>query len=361
MSSNPLLQSMSAWFRRTFSDPAAISLFFVLLLGVIFIEFFGDIFAPILTSVVVAYLLQSVVRLLQRCKLPHLLAVILTFIFFVAVLVFAIIGVLPLLWHQLTTLIHQLPSILSESQQFMNKLIARYPQELSGLQSEHLLVLIKAQAAKFAHVLLTFSLAGISSLVSVVLYLILVPILVFFMLKDRAAILTWFSGYLPANRSLLRSVWLEVNEQIGSYVRGRVIEIILIATVASSAFAVLGLQYAVLLGSLVGLSVIIPYIGVVLVTIPVILVGLMQWGLSAHFIYLMITYLIIVILDGNVLVPVLFSETLGLHPVVIILSVIIFGAFWGFWGVFFSIPLAALIHAVLKAWPKAEVPGEQAS
>jgi len=114
---------------------------------------------------------------------------------------------------------------------------------------------------------------------------------------------------------------------------------------------VLDLEYAVLLGSLVGLSVIIPYVGAVAVTIPVVVIALLQWGVSAHFFYLLVAYAVIVVLDANVLVPWLFSEAMDLHPVVIILSVLIFGGIWGFWGIFFAIPLATVMDAVLRAWP----------
>ncbi len=146
-----------------------------------------------------------------------------------------------------------------------------------------------------------------------------------------------------------------MNQKIGAYVRGRVIEIIIVSIVAVIAFALLGLQYAFLLGVLLGLSVIVPYIGAIVVTIPIAIVGLMQWGLSAHFAYLMIVYAIIITLDGNLLVPLLFSEAMDLHPIVIILSVLVFGGIWGFWGIFFAIPLATLVKTVLNAWPKARI------
>jgi putative permease len=115
----------------------------------------------------------------------------------------------------------------------------------------------------------------------------------------------------------------------------------------------LGLHYSLLLAVLVGVSVLIPYIGAMLVTIPVIGVGLFQWGLDSEFWTLLSVYLVIQALDGNVLVPILFSEAVNLHPLVIILSVVIFGGMWGFWGVFFAIPLATLVKAVVHAWPEA--------
>lgn len=95
----------------------------------------------------------------------------------------------------------------------------------------------------------------------------------------------------------------------------------------------------------------IPYIGAAAVTVPVAIVALFQWGLTPQFYTLLIAYGIIQALDGNVLVPVLFSEAVNLHPVAIIIAVLVFGGLWGFWGVFFAIPLATLVKAVWKALP----------
>jgi len=111
------------------------------------------------------------------------------------------------------------------------------------------------------------------------------------------------------------------------------------------------LQYALLLAVLTGLSVLIPYIGAAAVTIPVALVALFQWGPTADFYYVLLAYGIIQALDGNLLAPLLFSEVVNLHPVAIIVAILVFGGLWGFWGVFFAIPLATLINAVLRAWP----------
>ncbi|RJY21141.1 AI-2E family transporter, partial [Pseudomonas syringae pv. actinidiae] len=94
--------------------------------------------------------------------------------------------------------------------------------------------------------------------------------------------------------------------------------------------------------------------GAVVVTVPVALIGLFQWGWSDQFIYLMIAHGVIQALDGNVLVPLLFSEAVNLHPVAIICAVLLFGGLWGFWGIFFAIPLATLFKAVLDAWPRNE-------
>ena len=110
-----------------------------------------------------------------------------------------------------------------------------------------------------------------------------------------------------------------------------------------------------LLALLNGVSVLVPYIGAAVVTFPVALVAYFQWGFTSDFGILMGAYFVIQALDGNALVPVLFSEVVNLHPVAIITAVLVFGGLWGFWGVFFAIPLATLVQAVLTAWPTSAV------
>jgi len=170
-------------------------------------------------------------------------------------------------------------------------------------------------------------------------------------LKDKALILDVISRVLPRDRGLAGQVWQEMHQQVSNYIRGKVLEMIVVSIATWIGFLAIGMDYALLLAVLVGFSVLIPYVGALVVTIPVVGVGLAQWGMSGDFWTMIIVYLLIQGLDGNILVPVLFSEAVNLHPLVIILSVVIFGGLWGFWGVFFAIPLATLIKAVVHVWP----------
>lgn len=175
--------------------------------------------------------------------------------------------------------------------------------------------------------------------------------MMFFLLKDKEQLLNAVRRVLPRNRGLAGQVWNEMNQQITNYIRGKVLEMVIVGVATYLVFAVLDMRYSLLLAVLVGFSVLIPYIGAVLVTIPVVVVALFQWGVGADFWTLIVAYLVVQGLDGNLLVPILFSEAVNLHPLVIILSVIVFGGMWGFWGVFFAIPLATLVKAVIHAWP----------
>ncbi|QXI29962.1 AI-2E family transporter [Pseudomonas vanderleydeniana] len=342
------------WIQRYFSDEEAVVLAVLLCLAFTAVLTLGKMLAPVLAGMVLAYLMQGLVFGLERLRLPGAAAVGLVFALFMGGLLLFMLVVVPLLWHQLITLFNELPGMLAKWQSLLLLLPERYPHLVSDEQVLQAIEVARGEIGKFGQWALTFSLSSLPLLVNMMIYLVLVPILVFFFLKDRAKIRDWVRGYLPRERALITRVAEEMNRQIANYIRGKVIEIIICGGVTYIAFVALGLNYAALLALLVGLSVVVPYVGAVVVTVPVTLIALFQWGWSDQFIYLMAVYGIIQTLDGNVLVPLLFSGAVNLHPVAIICAVLLFGGLWGFWGVFFAIPLATLFKAVLDAWPRKE-------
>jgi len=207
------------------------------------------------------------------------------------------------------------------------------------------------EVGSFGQAILEYSLASLPSVVAWVIFLVLVPILVFFMMKDKHQLLDWVGNLLPRNRPLMSTIWREMDQQIANYVRGKFVEIIIVGSVAYLVFVVLGLNYALLLSVITGLSVMVPYIGAAAVNIPVAAIAYVQWGLGGEFWTVIVAYNILQILDGNVLVPIIFSEAVNLHPVAIIFAILFFGGIWGLAGVFFAIPLATLIQAIINAWP----------
>jgi putative permease len=234
------------------------------------------------------------------------------------------------------------------------KLPERYPEIISAQQIDEIMVLIRTELTSWGQKLLSVSLASVMGLITILVYLILMPILVFFLMKDKEPLVSWVGRFAPRDHQLVSEVWSEVDRQIGNYVRGKFWEILIVWFACLVTFSVLGLQYAMLLSVLVGLSVLIPFVGAAVVTIPVVFVAWFQWGFGSEFMTLVVAYLIIQVLDGNLLVPTLFSEVNNLHPVAIIVAVLIFGGIWGVLGIFFAIPLATLVHAVLNAWPAGE-------
>ena len=156
--------------------------------------------------------------------------------------------------------------------------------------------------------------------------------MIFFFLKDKELIIDWLGRFLPKERRLINEIWIEMDAQIGNYVRGKFNEIIIVGSASYITFVLFGLNYAPLLGLIVGLSVLIPYIGAAVVTLPIAFVAYFQWGLTPDFVWLLVAYGVIQFLDGNVLVPILFSEAVNLHPVAIIVAILVFGGLVGFPG-----------------------------
>lgn len=347
-----VLEFVRGWINRYFHHEEALLLVLLILAGLAFVTWLGAVLAPILTALVIAFVLQGAVARLMHWGLPNWAAVYLAYLFFLSVLVVLLLVVFPLIWRQLYAFLNALPSMIDQLQQLMRGLPERYPNLVSETQINQWLNTATNEMALLGQRMLGLMLSQIGSIVGIIIYLILVPFLVFFFLKDRALLVSWFTSMLPEQRPLMSQVGEEMNEQIANYVRGKAVEIFIVGGVSYVVFSLLGLNYAVLLGTLVGLSVIVPYIGAAVVTIPVALVGFFQFGWSLEFGWVMLAYAIIQALDGNVLVPILFAEAVSLHPVAIIFAVLVFGGIWGFWGVFFAIPLASLIKAVLTAWPR---------
>ncbi len=345
------MESIRAWFERHLADPQVMGLAVVLLAGFFIIFLTGEMLAPVIASIIIAYLLEGLVGVFQRNALPRLVAVLLVFLGFMAFMAFVTFALLPLLSRQATQLFQLLPDMLTSGQEALMRLPQRYPELFSEAQIRDLIVSIRIEALSYGQQVVSMSVSSVVSVITIAVYLILMPLLVFFFLKDKSRIVEWFVRFLPKDRGLLSQVWMEVNGQIGNYVRGKFIEILIVWLVIYLTFVIMDMRFAMLLGVLVGLSVLIPYIGAAAVTVPVAVLAYFQWGVSPEFWWLLGAYGIVQALDGNVLVPLLFSEVVDLHPVAIIAAVLIFGGVWGFWGVFFAIPLATLVQAVLKAWP----------
>ena len=354
------MELLKDWFRRSFSDPQVVILGLVLVIGFAIIVGLGKWLAPMFASIVIAYLLEAVVSRLEKSGMPRLPAVIIVFLLFVTVLIFLTFGLVPIVIRQLTALVQQFPNYIAQGQELLKQLPEAYPQLISEEQIQIIITQLGQEMAVLGQAALSWSLASVASVIGLVIYLVLVPVLVFFLLKDKELLVDWLANFLPKERTLVNRVWTESEAQIANYVRGKVTEIVIVGSVTYITFIVLGLDYAALLATLVGFSVLVPYIGAAVATIPIALIAFFQFGWGWDFGQIIIAYAIIQALDGNLLVPLLFSEVVNLHPVAIILAILVFGGIWGFWGIFFAIPLATLVKAVLNAWPRQEKEAEEA-
>lgn len=353
-----MIDVLRDWYRRRFSDPQAVILALMLFFGFTIILFWGQELTPIIAAVVIAYVLEGVVRKLTALKIPRLMSVVLVVVGFILLVLIVMLGFSPLISKQLSQLFVELPNMLNRGQELLMSLPQNYP-FISESQIQEIVTRINNELASLGQLVLSKSLSSVFNLFTILVYMVVVPLLVFFFLKDKNLIIDWVSRFLPRQDGLATTVWKEVDIKIGSYIRGKLLEVVIVGVATFIPLKIFGLQYAALLSLLVGLSVIIPYVGAIAVTIPVALIAYFQFGMESEFFYIMLAYGIVQFLDGNVLVPLLFSEVVNMHPAAIIIAVLVFGGLWGVWGVFFAIPLATLIQAVINAWPADEASVEK--
>ena len=349
---------LGGWVNRYFSRPDAIFLIAALLVVSLVLYTLAGALAPVLTGLVLAFLLQGLVGRLERLGSPRLLAITVAMIVLIGTVSTAVLLVVPLLWQQAADLLALAPTLIGMLRDGLSSLSEAFPEFITEEQIRGVVNESSKELGNLSASLLESAFSQVFSLFGLLIYLVLVPISVFFLLKDKELLMTHMTSLLPKDRPLLDAVGSEMNAQLGNYVRGKVIEILLVGTVTFVTFLFFGLNYAALLGVLVGISVLIPFIGAAIVTLPVFMIAVLQFGWSLDLAWVMLAYAVIQFLDGNVLVPLLFSEAVDLHPITIIVAILAFGGLWGLWGVFFAIPLATLIKAIYVAWPRAPLDGE---
>jgi len=353
------LEVISGWINRHFSNEEAIYL--VVLLVAVFVLLFtlGGVLAPVLIGLVFAFLLQGMVKRLVQLNVPRIVAVYAAFTVFLSATIALVLFLVPLVWQQLRALIVGLPGGIVQVQTILRDLSASSPGGFfTPEQVDQWLGALTAEVANLSGTLLNTLLTQVPSVIALLLYTVIVPFSVFFFLKDRDQLMKWFLSMLPSERPLLNEVGDEMNVQLANYIRGKFIEILIVGSTTFVTFILFGLNYSALLAVLVGLSVLIPFFGAAVVTIPVVLVAIVQFGWTLPLAGVVGAYLFIQFVDGNFLVPLLFSSAVNLHPITIVSAVLAFGGLWGIWGVLFAIPLATLVKAIYNAWPKQEDGGD---
>lgn len=358
------------WLSNTLSNRQLVVLGCFILAGVVSIFYLGDILAPVLFSLVLAYLLEPTVTGLNRYGVPRWLTAVALLIVLLSLMVMAFMWLgshasaiseaaqsvltsidIPAIKEWLAKQLEQsefLQMFMSQrtidniDQAEINKQINAVRSELD-IEPQFLIrnvVELGGQAVYFAVMIL------------------LVPVMAFFMLKDKQALMDWAENYLPQDRGLANTVWSEVDSQIGNYIRGKFIEMIVVGLMTTAVFWYYDFNNYGLFGMLVGISVLVPYVGSIVVTVPIFFLAILDEdiGWNSTLFWFMFWYLLVQILDGQLLVPLIFSEAMSMHPLAIIISVLFFGGLWGFWGAFFAIPLAVLVNAIIKAWPRKKSP-----
>jgi len=339
---------LKPWLERQLADTEMLVLLASLVVIFGLLSLFGQMLAPLLAAIALAYVLDGVVELLCACRVPRLISIAFVALVSILFVLFALLAVLPLLSSQVGRLITQAPNLVDSLRDWLHSIQMQYAGWINPDSVQQMAAMAVSKMQEWGGALFSFSLASIPGLITLLVYAVLVPVLVFFLLKDKKELIAWAQRFLPRERTLVNRVWGEVDVQIGNYIRGKFWEMVIVGVVTWLALFFCGHQYALLLGALTGLSVWIPFVGAAVVTVPVVALSFFQWGMTDATLYALIAYGVVQLLDANVLIPWMFSEVVNLHPIAIIVAILVFGSLWGVLGVFIAIPMAALVRSVLQ-------------
>lgn len=341
------------------------------------------VLTPIAIAAVLAYLLTPVVGLLCRWKLPRTWAVVVVFVLFSAGLALIGITVGPALAHQGSIFASKLPSY-SQKITALAKGSAGEIQRLSDLKAQTTVYRslledlspenLKLHAIGYANDTLDWvqkelpaivtaagnflqkSIGGVFGVLGFLLSLILVPVFLFFFLLESPSIGSNWSRYLPLRASPLKeeivSLLNEINTYLIHFFRGQLlVSLIDGAVVGISLFLFLRLDFSFLIGLMVGILCLIPYLGMALCLIPAMLIAVAQYGDVMHPVWVLVIFTLAHNLDGIFISPKVIGESVGLHPMTVIISVfawtIILG---GLLGALLAVPLTATIKVVLRRY-----------
>lgn len=198
------------WIRRTFNDPQIVLLVLILLGAFVAVSFLSDALAPVIAAIVIAFLLDGPSNWLQKQGMGPLYATSIMFLSFVALLILALVLVLPPLTGQVVQFVDLLPKMVERLRDAMLKLPQTYPGLVTESFVRDIMDTMTNQLSGMGKDVVARTLTGVTSVITLGVYAILVSVMVFFFMKDKHKIMAWLAGFLPSHRPLADRVWVEV-------------------------------------------------------------------------------------------------------------------------------------------------------
>lgn len=307
------------------------------------------IVSPLFIGIVVAWLLEPLVKFLKNHKVNRTLATSLVYIALILLIVLIISSLIPLLSEQINEIVKSIPSISNQIQNWINDVFSKIGNidgiDISSLKSELFVKLEEIGSnltSSLPHITVTF----VSSVFSGLGSLVIGFIIGFYLLMSFDNINDAISSLIPEkNRDDFRGLANEVNTSLRKYVQGTLICASFVFLLSTIGFAIAGLKAPVLFGLFCGVTNIIPYIGPYLGGAPAVLVGFSQGPIVG--IISLISIVIAQFLESNILNPIVMSKTMKLHPVTIIIGLLVFGHFWGMIGMLLATPTIAVLKSII--------------
>lgn len=358
--SPPLVLPMALaalWPLRARPGVPAAMLIAVLLTLVWGLKLYGGLLGPFLLALAVAYLLAPLVRRLERRRVPRGPAILLVALPPVVGLVLLLALAGPQVWQQAVTLVGMLPRFagtllgLVESLRGRLELLPFLTAEqrtwLHQLDAPQLGVLLQENADALLRQVGEWGLAflrRLGTIVGFLGYLVVTPVVAFYLLRDWQPLLTYLEALIPpARRPALVAFLEEYDASLGKFVRGQLLEATLVGCLTGIGLAVLGVPAALLVGVIAGLFNLVPYIGLAISAVPALVVALTMPDPLGGLLRVGVVFGVVQFIDGSITGPRIVGESVGLHPVVIMLALAFGGAMLGFAGLLLAVPLAVLL------------------
>lgn len=318
-----------------------------------FIVLFSNIFIPLLIGVVLYYLFNPIISFFEKKKVPRIVSIIVFYLILILLIVWASSAALPALYEQIELLVQSFPvyieSLSNNLEPFFSRFISSDNFNQLSSQIEGLLSDLPERAVDF----LQGGISGLSNVISgvtnVVVTTIFVPVILFFLLKDDKQFASTFIDILPPSwRKDFIRVIKQMSNQAGSYVKGQMIVATALGLMTYIGFKIIGLKFAGVLGLTTGLLSVIPYLGPTLSFIPAITIAMLDsWFMVLK---LLIVWVIVQFIEGNILQPNIMGQQLSIHPLTIIIILFVAGDIAGIFGMIFGVPIYAILKVFVLYW-----------
>ena len=354
-----------SWFFKWFLDNKAITVFLVtLLLGLnIFIlskisflffpviDFLSVVMLPVILSGLLFYLLNPLVDLMEKYKINRVLAISIIFVIIAILLIIGLAVAIPNLQRQVVIFAQNVPSYLEDADRVINDLVTKRLPDDFRPQLEQVLANFSTQATAWASNISSKAVNWVSALISgtsqVIVALIIMPFMLFYLLRDGKGLRDYITQFLPNKlREPVGKVLSEVNQQLSNYVRGQITVAVIVAIMFIIFFKIIGLRYAVALGVTAGILNLVPYLGSFLAMIPALVLGLIAGPVML--LKVIIVFIVEQTIEGRFVSPLVLGNKLSIHPITIMFILLTAGSLYGVWGVLLGIPIYASVKVVVR-------------
>ena len=316
---------------------------------------YGALLPPILISCFITYLLLPLVNRLERRRVPRILAI--AFLVVGTLTIVAVSGVrlVPILYQQLLNLLHLVPGAVSALTARWLPVLEQFIEGLGIIASgdiQHMLSptsMVNSVASEIQG-----SLAGLwktgTSLVGTLFYAVLIPLLTFFLLKDYEHIAVALRSLVPPDLiGPVNRIRVRLDLTLKSVLKGQAIVAAILGVLYTIGFSIVGLPSGIAIGIISGFCRLIPYGDVIVGGTLSALVLVSDGAGIGQVIGVVSVFVAVQVADGAFITPAIIGERIGLHPAVIILSVLALGDWFGFWGILLAIPIAAVIKVLVAS------------